>query len=147
MRLGVERPEPGRLPPNMTTPAPSISGILSIVGDGEVRGVGLVDADDLSAECLGGDGGRVDEVCVGLVKRRETDAVAVDVSASAMGGGDKGKKAGCRRGSGCLGGGCSSRILRSALMVCLAGQPSEEDEDSSMGGVMHRCGEWGGLGV
>ena len=43
------------------------------------------------ADCRGGEGGRVEEECVPLVKRREMEAVAVDVLASATGAGVRGK--------------------------------------------------------
>jgi len=33
------------------------------------------------AECFGGEGGRVDEVCIALVNNRDIDAVALDVLA------------------------------------------------------------------
>ena len=148
IRLGVERPELGLLPPNASaTPAPSISGML-FTGEGGGFGDGGTER-CLSEEWRGGEGGRVDDVCVGLVNRRETEAVAVEVEASARGAEEISKGGGwtCENAGGGGGGGCSSRILRSALTVCLAGQPSEEDEDSSMGGVMQRRGVTGTLGV
>ena len=49
------------------------------------------------ADCRGGEGGRVEEECVPLVNRREIDAVAVEVPASATGGGVRGKKGGARK--------------------------------------------------
>jgi len=85
--FGVEPPDPGLLPPKaIATPAPIISGILIVVGEGEGRGEEL-DEGCFNDECRGGDGGRVEEVCVGFLKRRETDAVAVEVLASAVGAG------------------------------------------------------------
>lgn len=92
------------------------------------------------AETRGGDGGRVDEECLDFVKSRETDAVAVDVPASATGAGVRGRKTG-RRGRGGSGGvGCSFRILRRHCTVSFAGHPSDELEDSSSGGVSVRLG-------
>lgn len=111
----------------------------SDVGEG-AAGEGVAEG-CLSDECRGGDGGRVDDVCVGLVNRRETEAVAVDVPAAASGGGESREGGGWRSEKDGRGG-CSSRILRRALTVCFAGHPSEEDEeDSSMGGII------GGFGV
>jgi len=49
------------------------------------------------ADCRGGEGGRVEEECVPLVRRRETEAVAVEVPASAVGAGLRGKKGGARK--------------------------------------------------
>jgi len=43
------------------------------------------------ADCLGGDGARVEDECVPLVKSRDIEAVAVDVPASATGAGVRGK--------------------------------------------------------
>ena len=73
-----------------------------------------------------------------LVKRRDMEAVAVEVPASARGAGEIGMKRGAFLGGG---GGCSSRILRRHFTVCLAGQPSDEldeGEDSSIVGVIGR---------
>ena len=100
-------------------------------------------------ECRGGEGARVDEWWVALVKRRDTEAVAVDVANDAIGGGVRGKKAGgfnrCgTAGSTVLGGGWSSRILRRHSMVRYAWGWSDDDDDehdpdsSSMGGVIGR---------
>lgn len=50
------------------------------------------------ADCSGGEGGRVEEECVPLVKKREMDAVAVEVPASATDAGLRGKKGGARKG-------------------------------------------------
>lgn len=91
IRFGVDRPELGVLPPKTLTPKKS--GTLSVVGDGD----GVTAGDCFIAECLGGEGGRVDEECWPLVKRRETDAVAVEVPSSATGAGVRGWKAGGRR--------------------------------------------------
>lgn len=91
IRLGVDRPELGvLLPPRKTELTPNMSGKLSTVGDGE----GFALLARFIEECLGGDGGRVDEECVPLVKRREMEAVAVEVAASATGAGVRGKNAG-----------------------------------------------------
>lgn len=79
----------------------------------------------------------MDEECLAFVKSRETDAVAVDVLASATGAGVRGRKAGARRRGGSGGGGCSSRILRRLWIVRFVRSPSEED-DSSVGGVIER---------
>lgn len=82
------------LPVIRATPAPKNVGL-----EGEcvvVIGVGGAE-DRFNDECLGGDGGRVEEWCVALVKRRDTDAVAVDVPDDATGGGVRGKKAGAFR--------------------------------------------------
>ena len=49
------------------------------------------------ADCRGGEGGRVEEECVPLVNRREMDAVAVEVPASATCAGVRGKKGGARK--------------------------------------------------
>ena len=49
------------------------------------------------ADCRGGEGGRVEEECVPFVNRREIDAVAVEVPASATGAGVRGKKGGARK--------------------------------------------------
>lgn len=49
-----------------------------------------------------------------LVKRRDTDAVAVEVPDSALGGGERGRKRGrgtASEGTGCRGGGWLSNIL------------------------------------
>jgi hypothetical protein len=62
---------------------------------------------------------------VDLVKRRDTEAVAVEVLDDAVGGGVRGKKAGAFSRCGVatstailsFGGGCSSRILRRDFMV------------------------------
>lgn len=87
IRLGVDRPELGVLPPPKTD---NMSGMLSTVGDGE----GFALLVRFIEECLGGEGGRVDEECVPLVKRRDMEAVAVEVAASATGAGVRGKNAG-----------------------------------------------------
>jgi len=105
--LGVERPELEAEPRTLLT----MSGMLKDVGEGDKKecvaeGVGgalppatLPFAElfvELFLECfiadnLGGDGARVDEECVPLVKRREMEAVAVDVPASATGAGVLGR--------------------------------------------------------
>jgi len=111
------------LPVIRATPAPK-----NVEADGEVAVVGVGGAEDrFIDECLGGDGGRVEEWWVDFVRRRDTDAVAVDVPDDAIGGGVRGKKAGGfnRFGttgstvalSSVVGGGWSSRILRRHFMV------------------------------
>jgi len=55
------------------------------------------DGERFMADCRGGEGGRVEDECVPLVNRREIDAVAVEVPASATGGGVRGKKGGARK--------------------------------------------------
>lgn len=114
-------------------------------GEGE-EGSGVLIFND---ECLGGEGGLVELECIDLVNNLETLAVAVDVEASANGGGV------ISVGGGWIlenegGGGCLSKILCSAETVCLALHPpsDEEEEDSSIGGVMRRRGGVaGGFGV
>lgn len=99
--LGVDIPELGVLPPRTLT---TMSGKLNVRGLGLVEvGVGAGDKDveeageRFIADCRGGEGGRVEEECVPLVKRREMDAVAVEVPASATGAGVRGKKGGARK--------------------------------------------------
>jgi hypothetical protein len=118
MRLGVETPEEGLLPIMRATPAPKISGMLEEEGEGD-RKVGVAGAElRFNEECLGGDGARVEEWCVGFVRSLDIEAVAVDVPDEAAGGGERGRKAGGFNRSGVAGfsasliGGCSSRILR-----------------------------------
>lgn len=71
-------------------------------------------------ECVGGEGGRVEDECLPFVKRRDTEAVAVDVPEIGAGAGVTGMKLGNRS---CLRSFremeltvvvdfCSSRILR-----------------------------------
>lgn len=144
IRFGVERPELGALPNALATPTPSRSGMLVVEGDS--AGVPFGDGCFI-ADCLGGDWGRVDEECFPLVKRRDMDAVAVEVPASATGAGVRGRKAGGRGrsgGVGGVGGGWSSRILRRLTTVSFARHPSDEEEDSSVGGVI---GRWGSVGM
>lgn len=102
MRLGVDSPEEGVLPVKRATPTPNKPGKLDVDGDGVIE-TGVGGADDLfKDECLGGDGGRVDEWCVDLVRRRDTEAVAVDVPEDATGIGERGMKAGAFSRSGFL---------------------------------------------
>lgn len=111
-RFGVERPE---LP--MPMASETLSQLLLRDSAGEV-GVGGADRPllPLSAECRGGLGGRVDDVCLALVNNRDTLAVAVEASATgATGGGFR--KAGvaasfCFCLSCAAGGGWLSRMLR-----------------------------------
>lgn len=63
IRFGVERPDEVALPKARATPTPNRSGMLSVVGEG----TGVVDAERFIEECLGGDGGRVEEEWVALV--------------------------------------------------------------------------------
>lgn len=79
MRFGVELPEAeADLNPNGWMIASDTLSIL-IEGEGVCVGVGGADRFFI-AECRGGEGGRVEDECRLLVKRRETDAVAVDVA-------------------------------------------------------------------
>lgn len=117
MRLGVDKPEGGLLPRTLATPFPNISERLPVLGD--ERGVEGTEG-TFKEECVGGEGGRVEDECLPLVKRRDIEAVAVDVPATGAGTGVTGMKLGDRlclrsfRGGELmeLGGGCSSRILR-----------------------------------
>ena len=113
---------------------------------------------------LGGEGARVEEECWALVKSLEIEAVAVDVAASAGGGGLRGSRnlggGGRRSGASTTThassrvdalAGCSCKILRSDSTVNFARTLSEESddddtEDSSVGGVMHRRWVGGGGG-
>lgn len=80
------------LPVIRATPAPKN---VEAEGEGVVAVVGVGGAEDrFIDECLGGEGGRVEEWWVDLVRRRDTDAVAVDVPDDATGAGVRGKKAG-----------------------------------------------------
>lgn len=105
--LGVDIPELEVLPPRALT---TISGKFRAEGDFtielELLGVGVEIAGDKDvdeegerfiADCSGGEGGRVEEECLPLVKRREMDAVAVEVPASATGAGLRGKNGGARK--------------------------------------------------
>lgn len=100
--LGVDMPELGvLLPPRALTTIPGkLRDELELLGVGVEVGVGgttdEAEGDFFMAE-RGGVGGRVEEECVPLVKRREMDAVAVDVPASATGAGLRGKKGGARK--------------------------------------------------
>jgi len=107
--LGVDIPELGVtgvvLPPRaLTTISGKLRDEFELLGIGVEVGVGGTtdkyveeDGECFMAECRGGVGGRVEEECVPLVKRREMDAVAVDVPASATGAGLRGKKGGARK--------------------------------------------------
>ena len=66
--------------------------MVDVDGDGDIAGEGC-----FSAECRGGDGDRVEEECFDFVNRRETEAVVVEVPASAIVAGVRGRKAGGRR--------------------------------------------------
>src|ERR1700722_15630908 len=121
IRLGVDRPEDDRPECDRLSPTARVTPMVSRLG--RLRLVGLGDGDGGADGCfiaddLGGGGGRVDDVCVALVYRREMEAVAVEVLEDGRGGGERGRKAGGRRRSGFLPadvegmGGCSSRILR-----------------------------------
>jgi hypothetical protein len=110
------------------------------------------------ALCLGGEGACVEDECVPFVKSLETDAVAFDVLASGSGAGVLGMNLGAFSLSPlspsaavrAAAGGCSSRIFRRLCTVRFAIQPSEDDEDSSTGGVMGRCdtlSRWSERGV
>jgi hypothetical protein len=113
-------------------------------------------------------GSRLDDPecrCTGLVKRRETLAVAVDVPSVGAGSGVRGRKAG-RRGARPPGGACevggrgwSSRIFRSAWTLRIGfgwwsedvleddAEESDEREGFSVGGVSDRVGSTrGGAG-
>jgi len=155
--LGVDRPELGVLPPPPPIRTLLIkSGRLSVVGVGGCDAstsdaVRLIEGDDrFSADCRGGEGARVDDECVPFVYSREIEAVAVDVPASATGTGVRGRNTGGRRCCPCgifvldvepnvaEGKGWSSMIFRKLCTVRLARHPSEEEEDSSTGGVMGR---------
>ena len=109
-RLGVERPE---LP--MPIASDTLSQLLLRERAGEV-GVGGADLPllPLRAECRGGLGGRVEDVCRALVNNRETLAVAVEVSAT--GATDGGLRNVGRASSRCFclsaEGGWCSRMLR-----------------------------------
>jgi len=82
--LGVERPEELTLPVIRTPKNPEVE------ADGAISG-GVGDADEcFNDECLGGEGGRVEEWCMDFVSRWDTDAVAVDVLDDAAGGGERG---------------------------------------------------------
>ena len=153
--LGVDCPELGALLPALPAPStrPTNSGMFSIegVGVGVCEALALVLVLALGdrgratparfiADCRGGDGGRVEDECVPFVKSRETDAVAVDVPACATGGAVRGRNAGGR--SACPGvsfggrAGWSSSILRKLCTVSFATQPSDDEDDSSTGGVI-----------
>lgn len=160
--FGVECPELDALPPPPRTLLTK-SGRLSVVDEcvddiPKSDGVRLIDnnggepveVDRFSADCRGGEGARVDEECVPFVYNLEIDAVAVDVPASAAGAGVRGKNTGGRKCCPCTifvldieprvaaGRGWSSMIFRRLCTVRLARHPSEEEEDSSTGGVMGR---------
>ena len=114
-----------------------------------------------SEECLGGDGGRVEEWCVGFVRSRDIEAVAVDVPNDATGGGERGRNVGRFKRSGVAVflaspfGVCSSRILRRHCTERYGRGRSDDDEEgvaesSSIGGVIGRgatAGEWTRWGV
>lgn len=94
-----------------------------------------------SAECRGGEGGRVEDECRALVNRRETDAVAVEVPrmGATVGGASRLGRTGDRC---CIDGGrgCFSRIVRrdsSVRSTCIVSEDDESDdaESSSMDGM------------
>jgi hypothetical protein len=106
--LGVDMPELEVLPPprTLTTTSGKLSaeGVFKLelerveVGVGGTEDEGVEEGGDrFMADCRGGEGGRVEEECVPLVNRREIDAVAVEVPASATGAGVRGKKGGARK--------------------------------------------------
>lgn len=117
MRLGVDTPEGRSFPRTLATPFPNISERLPILGD--ERGVGGTEG-TFKEECVGGEGGRVEDECLPFVKRRDIEAVAVDVPETGTGAGVTGMKLGDRFCLGSFRGGeltevkddCSSRILR-----------------------------------
>lgn len=123
----------------------SASGTLNILklGLGVCVGVGgVLRILPFSADCLGGDGGRVEDECRDLVKSREMDAVAVEVpDMGAIAGGTRreGRAGDFWRMDG-SGGGCFSRIVRrdsSVRSTCIVSDDdeSEEAESSSMEGI------------
>lgn len=150
MRFGVFVPDDGRLPNAFAAPFPNRSTKLTELGDG--TGVGGTER-TLSEEWAGGDGDRVDRECLPLVKRRDTDAVAVDAANTGGGGGVTGWKLRVRRWPSFFGesastemdDGCFSKILR---RDCIARYPvgwsedvvdSDDDADSaSIGGGVDR---------
>jgi len=106
--LGVDMPELEVLPPpralTTTSGKLSASGVFKLELEGVEVGVGETEDNDkeedgecFMADCRGGEGGRVEEECVPLVNRREMDAVAVEIPASATGGEVRGKKGGARK--------------------------------------------------
>lgn len=133
MRLGVDAPEDVALRLRVMTPR--ASGMLSIECAGlgaDAMGVTGVEGVDrtLRADCRGGEGGRVEVVCLAFVKSRETEAVAFEVPkiggllgglSSLCGGRGEGRGRGALDVSGeeadevirCL-----SRIWRSECTVC-----------------------------
>lgn len=152
--LGVDCPELGALLPPLPAPStrPTNSGMLSVdgVGVGVCEALlalalgdgGRAAAARFIADWRGGSGGRVEDECVPFVKSREMEAVAVDVPACATGGAVRGRNAGGR--SACPGvsfggrAGWSSSILRKLCTVRFATQPSDDEDDSSTGGVIGR---------
>lgn len=151
MRFGVFVPDDGLLPNALATPFPNRSAKLTELGDG--AGVGGTER-TFSEEWAGGDGDRVDGECRPLVKRRDTDAVALDAANTGGGRGVTGWKLRVRRWP-CpfrqstpieTDDGCFSRILRKD---CIARYPvgwsedvvdsDDDDTDSaSIGGVVDR---------
>lgn len=99
--LGVDIPELGVLPPRtLTTMSGRFKKGLELVEIG-VGGTGDIDAEEAGerfmADGRGGEDGRVEEECLPLVRRREIEAVAVEVPASATGAGVRGKNEGARK--------------------------------------------------
>ena len=103
--LGVDMPELEVLPPprTLTTTSGKLNagGVFILQLERVEVGVGGTEDKDVEedgerfmADCRGGEGGRVEEECVPLVSRREIDAVAVEVPASATGAGVRGKREG-----------------------------------------------------
>jgi hypothetical protein len=132
IRFGVEPPElVGVLLKALMILGPRNSGtgreLVDCVGEVGV-GVPAGGVERFIEECLGGDGGRVEDEWVGFVNRRDTEAVAVDVPND--GKDVEGKRAGGRRGRGFFGGaGCSSRIFRRLSIVRKpSGRASDEDD-------------------
>lgn len=106
--LGVDMPELEALPPprTLTTTSGKLRGVFKLelelewveVGVGGTEDEGVEESGErFMADCRGGEGGRVEEECVPFVNRREIDAVAVEVPASATGAGVRGRKGGARK--------------------------------------------------
>jgi hypothetical protein len=133
MRFGVERPEDSLTPAS----APELVGReIAVGGRADDGGDNVCGEFSFIEDCLGGEREREEDVWMAFVKRREMDAVAVDISDSGTGG--AGIKASGRRRSARLplcAVDCSSRILRRDWMVCFArgrlSEPEEGDDDSS----------------
>jgi len=113
----VDTPEEALLPRTLTTPFPKTSERLTVLGD--EAGVGGTER-TFREECVGGEGGRVEDECLPFVRRRDIEAVAVDVPEIGAGAGVTGMKLGDRSCLFSFRGieltevedACSSRILR-----------------------------------